>query len=119
MDPRSTNYLWLVVERSGVLAQLRTGMARLNGYLSRINVAELEQCACGQAGETVEHFLFRCRERTAHRTELLQCTNIHRGNISFFLGRKSPSDAQNWTPNWEAARASIRLAIVTGRLDVV
>jgi hypothetical protein len=41
-----------------VLAQLRTGMARLNGYLYRINVADTDQCACGQARETVEHFLF-------------------------------------------------------------
>jgi ribonuclease HI len=75
-----------------VLAQLRTGMARLNGYLYRINGADTDQCARGQARETVEHFLFRCQKWTAHRTELLQCTNTHRGNISFFLGGKSPSD---------------------------
>ncbi|KAJ5730151.1 uncharacterized protein N7483_004659 [Penicillium malachiteum] len=102
-----------------VLAQLRTGMARLNGYLSQINVAETDQYACGQARETVEHFLFRCRRWTAHRTRLLHCTDTHRGNISYFLGGKSPSDDQNWTPNLEAVRASIRFAIATGRLDVV
>ncbi|KAJ6136898.1 hypothetical protein N7497_012150 [Penicillium chrysogenum] len=75
-------------KEASVLAQLRTGMARLNGYLYRINVADTDQCACGQARETVEHFLFRCQKWTAHRTELLQCTNTHRGNISFFLGGK-------------------------------
>jgi hypothetical protein len=104
-------------KEASVLAQLRTGMARLNGYLYRINVAQTDQCPCGQARETVEHFLFRCRKWTAHRTELLQCTHTHRGNISFFLGGKSPSDDQNWTPNLEAVRASIRFAIATGRLD--
>ena len=104
-------------KEASVLAQLRTGMARLNAYLSRINVAETDRCACGQARETVEHFLFRCRKWTAHRTELLQCTDTHRGNISFFLGGKSPSDDQNWTPNLEAVRASIRFAIATGRLE--
>jgi hypothetical protein len=104
-------------KEASVLAQLRTGMARLNVYLHRINVAQTDQCACGQARETVEHFLFRCRKWTAHRTEMLQCTNTHRGNISFFLGGKSPSDDQNWTPNLEAVRASIRFAIATGRLD--
>ena len=104
-------------KEASVLAQLRTGMARLNGYLYRINVAETDQCACGQARETVEHFLFRCRKWTTHRTEMLQCTHTHRGNISFFLGGKSPSDDQNWTPNLEAVRASIRFAIATGRLD--
>jgi hypothetical protein len=104
-------------KEASVLAQLRTGMARLNGYLYRINVAQTDQCACGQARETVEHFLFRCQKWTAYRTEMLQCTNTHRGNISFFLGGKSPSDNQNWTPNLEAVRASIRFAIATGRLD--
>jgi hypothetical protein len=104
-------------KEASALAQLRTGMARLNGYLHRINVAESDQCACGQARETVEHFLFRCQRWTAHRTEMLQCTHTHRGNISFFLGGKSPLDDQNWKPNLEAVRASIRFAIATGRLD--
>jgi ribonuclease HI len=107
----------LAWKEASVLAQLRTGMARLNGYLHRIKVADTDQCACGQARETVEHFLFRCQKWTAHRTELLQCTNTHRGNISFFLGGKSPSDDQKWTPNLEAVRASIRFAIATGRLE--
>lgn len=44
---------------ANVLAQLPTGMARLNEYLHRIGV-ESDQCACGQARETVEHFLFNC-----------------------------------------------------------
>ena len=106
-------------KESSVLAQLRTGMARLNAYLHRIKVAATDQCACGQARETVEHFLFRCRQWTAHRTEMLQCTDTHRGNISFYLGGKSPLDDQKWTPNLEAVRATIRFAIATGRLDVV
>ncbi|KAJ5111910.1 hypothetical protein NUU61_001540 [Penicillium alfredii] len=104
-------------KEASVLAQLRTGMARLNGYLFRINAAETDQCACGQARETVDHFLFRCRKWTAHRTEMLQCTHTHRSNMSFFLGGKSPSDDQNWTPNLEAVRAAVRFAIATGRLD--
>jgi hypothetical protein len=104
-------------KEASMLAQLRTGMARLNVYLHRINVAQTDQCACGQARETVEHFLFQCWKWTAHRTEMLQCTNTHKGNISFFLGGKSLSDDQNWTPNLEAVRASIRFAIATGRLD--
>jgi hypothetical protein len=43
-----------------ILAQLRTGMSRLNGYLYRINAVGSDLCACGQAKETVEHFLFHC-----------------------------------------------------------
>ncbi|KAJ5288046.1 hypothetical protein N7478_003732 [Penicillium angulare] len=110
-------YDCLTWKEATVLAQLRTGMARLNGYLNQINVAETDQCDCGQARETVEHFLFRCRKWTAHRTEMLQCTQTHRGNISIFLGGKQASDDQKWTPNLEAVRASIRFAIATGRLE--
>ncbi|KAJ5921579.1 hypothetical protein N7454_009053 [Penicillium verhagenii] len=107
----------LTWKQATVLAQLRTGMARLNGYLNQIDIAETDQCDCGQARETVEHFLFRYRKWTAHRTEMLQCTQTHRGNISFFLGGKQPADDQKWTPNLEAVRASIRFAIATGRLE--
>ncbi|EXA31053.1 hypothetical protein FOVG_17611 [Fusarium oxysporum f. sp. pisi HDV247] len=102
---------------TSVLAQLRTGMARLNGYLFRIRLAVSQQCACGQALETVEHFLFRCRTWTAHRTEMLQCTETSRGNHSFYLGGKSPSDDAKWTPNMQAVHATIRFAMATGRLD--
>ena len=107
----------LTWKEATVLAQLRTGMARLNGYLNQINIAETDQCDCGQARETVEHFLFRYRKWMTHRTEMLQCTQTHRGNISFFLGGKQPSDDQKWTPNLEAVQASIRFAIATGRLE--
>jgi hypothetical protein len=104
-------------KEASVLAQLRTGMARLNGYLYRIAAAESDQCECGQARETVDHFLFRCTKWIAHRSEMLHCTDTHRGNISFYLGGKSPSDDKNWKPNIEAVRATIRFAISTGRLD--
>ncbi|CDM35117.1 Probable transposable element [Penicillium roqueforti FM164] len=48
---------------------------------------------------------------------MLQCTQTHRGNISFFLGGKQPSDDQKRTLNLEAVQASIRFAIATGRLE--
>jgi hypothetical protein len=104
-------------KEANVLAQLRTGMARLNSYLHRINAAPTDLCACGQARETVEHFLFRCTKWTAFRTEMLQCTETHRGNISFYLGGKTPTDDKSWTPDLTAVRATIRFAIATGRLD--
>jgi hypothetical protein len=116
---RHTRQLYdrLTRKEAAVLAQLRTGMARLNGYLYRINAAESDQCACGQARESVEHFLFRCTRWTGYRSEMLQCTDIHRSNMSFYLGGKSSSDNKNWTPNMEAVRATIRFAIATGRLE--
>ena len=44
---------------ASVLAQLRTGITRLNGFLGRIGAVESNRCACGHARETVEHFLLR------------------------------------------------------------
>jgi hypothetical protein len=41
-----------------VLSQLRTGVARINGYLNKIGAAESDMCECGRAPETMEHFLF-------------------------------------------------------------
>ena len=104
-------------KEASILAQLRTGMARLNAYLYRIEAAPTDQCECGRARETVEHFLFRCSKWTAYRTEMLQCTDTHRSNLSFYLGGKSPSDNEFWAPDMEAVRATIRFAMATGRLD--
>jgi hypothetical protein len=104
-------------KEASVLAQLRTGMARLNGYLYQIRAAPTDECPCRQAKETVEHFLFRCVKWTTQRKEMFQCTNEKRGNLSFHLGGKAASDGQKWTPNMDAVRATVRFAIATGRLE--
>jgi hypothetical protein len=66
-----------------ILAQLRTGMSRLNGYLYRINAAETDLCACGQAKETIEHFLFRCSRWDQHREAMLRQSNSKPGILSY------------------------------------
>lgn len=43
-----------------LLCQLRTGICRLNSYLSRIQAAESAECRCSTGKETVHHFLFCC-----------------------------------------------------------
>jgi hypothetical protein len=100
-----------------VLAQLRTGMTRLNSYLSKIGVAQSDLCICGQASETVEHFLFRCTKWTELRKGMLQCTETRRGNLSFYLGGKTRSDPERWKPDMNAVRETIKYALATGRLD--
>ena len=112
-----TLYDALKRREASVLAQLRTGMARLNGYLHQIGAAESDQCECGQARETVKHFLFRCTRWEEHRTQMLAQTDTRRGNLSFYLGGKAPSDPEKWTPNMDAVRATIKFAMATGRLD--
>ncbi|EEA19993.1 hypothetical protein PMAA_007600 [Talaromyces marneffei ATCC 18224] len=74
-------------------------------------------CVCGQASETVEHFLFRCTKWTAMREGMNQCTESKRGNLSFFLGGKTRSDSDQWQPDMKVVHAAIKFAITTGRLE--
>ena len=99
-----------------LLAQLRTGMARLNRFLSRIGAAESDLCPCGQARETVDHFLLRCVRWTTLRKGMLQCTVERRGSLSFYLGGKAPSNSREWAPDIKAVRATIKYTMATGRL---
>jgi hypothetical protein len=55
---------------ASVIAQLRTGMARLNRYLHQIGAVDNKQCNCSQSKETVEHFLFRCSKWDAYRRDM-------------------------------------------------
>ncbi|GKT68807.1 hypothetical protein ColTof4_01230 [Colletotrichum tofieldiae] len=107
----------LTAAQAKVLAQLRTGMTRLNGYLHKIKAVPSGTCPCGQAEETVEHFLFRCTKWDQQRRELQQKTGQRTGNLPFHLGGKSRTDAHDWKPCMEAVQATIRYALATGRLD--
>jgi hypothetical protein len=103
------------IERN-VLAQMRTDMTRLNNSLYRMKAVPSRQCACGHEPETVAHFLFRCAIWEEHRREMHGFSE-QRGNISFFLGGKSPSDGPDWQPDLKAVQVTIRFALATGRLE--
>jgi ribonuclease HI len=112
-------YDTLKKKEATILAQLRTGMARLNGYLYMIGVAESDLCVCERAKETIKHFLFRCTRWEQQRTTyMLEQSDRQRGNLSFHLGGKSASDKDKWSPNMNAVRATIKYAMATGRFDM-
>ena len=115
---RHTREIYDQLERreSDILVQLRTGMARLNCFLHRIGVVGSGLCECGQADETMEHFLFRCGKWTAQREILLKCSRERIGNLSYFLGGKAQSDNDKWSPDMVAVKAVIKFAMATGRL---
>jgi len=49
----------LTAARAAILAQLRTGICRLNSYLHKINAADSVNCDCAHGlPETVPHSLF-------------------------------------------------------------
>ncbi|KAF5262789.1 hypothetical protein FOXYS1_6484 [Fusarium oxysporum] len=100
-----------------LLSQLRTGMARINSYLSKIRAAESDMCECGRAPETMEHFLFWCARWETERQMMRQIGQSMMGRLSFFLGEKAASDGPKWAPNLEAVRAAVRFAMATGRLN--
>jgi hypothetical protein len=101
-------------EESGVLVQLRTGMIRLNSYLHRIGATDSGLCDCGQATETVEHFLFPVQELDGTAGNLAQ---VRKNKDREFLGGKAASDGDSWEPEMPAVRATIRFAIATKRLE--
>jgi hypothetical protein len=49
---------------------------------------------------------------------MLAQTDTRRGNLSFYLGGKAPSDLETWTLNMDAVRAIVKYAIATGRLEM-
>ena len=104
-------------KEANILIQLRTGMARLNGYLYCIKATDSDLCQCGTAKETVKHFLFRCPRWDNLRQDLLSQTEDKRGNLSFYLGGKTRQDPNDWAPNMAAVHATIRFALRSKRLD--
>ena len=89
-------------KEAATLAQLRMGMARINGYLHRIGVSETDRCDCGAAKETVKHFLLLCTRWDHLRAHLLQHLEMRIGDISFCLGGRSKNqelDPSPWKPN--------------------
>jgi len=45
-------------------------------------------------------------------------TVTRRGNLSFHLGGKAPTDPETWTPNMDAVRATTKFTLATERLDM-
>ena len=107
----------LTKDEAKVIAQLRTGDAKLNLFLARIKATESAICACGAAPESVRHFLFSCSRWIQQRRELYAKCPGKEGNVRFFLGAKGPQDDEMWTPNMSAIRATICFVDSTKRFE--
>jgi hypothetical protein len=105
---------------AAILAQLRGGYCRLNGYLFKIGQTDSERCECGER-ETVEHFLLECprwaiqRERRWRREERGKLT------VAKMCGAYSSEELdgpmENWQPTMQTVRETISFVKDTGRLD--
>jgi hypothetical protein len=101
--------------QASILAQLRTGMTPLNGYLHNIRAAETNLCACGEAGESREHFIFHC-VRWIEQRKILGVWTCE-DNLSRLLGGKSTTDTDDWKPDMDAVRAVISFTLATKRFE--
>lgn len=101
--------------QASILAQLRTGMTPLNGYLHNIKALETNLCGCGEAVESREHFVFHCARWTEQRKILGMYTD--EDDFSRLLGGKSAMDTDDWTPDMDAVRAVIHFTLATKRFE--
>ena len=92
----------LTKDEAKVIAQLRTGDAKLNLFLARIKATKSAACACGAALKLVKHFLFSCLRWIRQQREMDAKCPGKEGNIRFFLRSKEPQDGEMWTPNMSA-----------------
>ncbi|KAJ5642745.1 endonuclease/exonuclease/phosphatase [Penicillium lividum] len=110
-------------ENASMLAQLRTGHARLNGYLYRVGKADSDMCECGVERETVQHFLLRCTRWNEHRRVVIEAAGSSFGSLSHMLGGKSDMavdtselNGRLWKPDVKVVKAVVAFVRKTGRL---
>jgi len=101
--------------QASVLAQLRTGMTPLNGYLHNIKAVETNFCECGEAVESREHFIFNCVRWSEQREILGAWTGEE--DLPRLLGGKTTTDADDWTPDMDAVRAVVHFTLATKRFE--
>ncbi|VDB87722.1 unnamed protein product [Peniophora sp. CBMAI 1063] len=71
---------------SAVLSQLRPGHAPLNKHLHRMHCVESPTCdACGEADETVPHFIYECQARLTERRALRKAAGKNWRNQAYLL----------------------------------
>lgn len=106
-----------------ILCQLRTGINRLNSYLSKIKAADSEECSCGRGKETVDHLLFRCGKWSILREEhkIKRLAKSRWGDTAFLLGgwsgERKDGILESWKPNLKMVNATIKFVEVTKRLN--
>jgi hypothetical protein len=121
-------YEGLTRSEASALAQLRTGCSRLNQSLFQIKRSEDDQCPCQEGTESVEHFLFHCKQWDDIRQPMIHAMGGRFGDLSYALGGRStrldsegkPIDgtAEAWIPNREIVKVVLKFVIQTKRLTL-
>ena len=79
--------------------QLRTGYARLNEYLHKINIVDSNKCQCGQI-QSISHYLLECslyeKERENLKRKLFQTCGIIHLDLNLLLDVKTDDEYTEW-----------------------
>lgn len=120
-------YGMLSREEASILAQARTGHARVNAYLARIKAAENSKCDCGVGDETVSHVLLCCERWNHLRGGLKERAGQRWGDISYLLGGRSSrrhpitrrliDKPEKWRPDCKMVWETVRFLKATGRFQ--
>ena len=82
-----------------VVAQLRTGYARLNEYMNKSNIAESDMCQCGEI-ESVKHYLIECEMyengREQLRRKMFEICGIANLDMNLLLDAKHDDEYKDW-----------------------
>src|SRR5579859_5521905 len=68
------------------IARLRTGHCSLIQYLERFNIINDGKCECGQAMETVKHYLLTCAKYERERDKLRRRVGAQGMRVEKLLG---------------------------------
>ena len=76
----------LTRKQATTLARLHTSHCGLNSYLHRFNIIEDPACNCGYKSETVQHYLFDCKNYEAPRDKLRMKVGCRNMRLQKLLG---------------------------------
>ena len=120
-------YGMLSREEASILAQARTGHARVNAYLARIKAVEDSKCECGAGAETVGHVLLWCERWNHLRDGFKERAGQRWGDISYLLGgrssRRHPTtrrfidEPEKWRPDCKMVWETVQFLKATGRFQ--
>ena len=106
--------------QAAILAQMRTGYCKLNGYLNKIRASETDKCECG-ARETVSHFILECARWAEERTRFKDEIGPRFNELSYLLGgyqdEAKDGELAKWSPDMNVVRRTIEFVQSTGRLE--
>ncbi len=98
--------------RTSLLAAMDQLTKRTMAVMHEVALLRSEVSSLRKANEALSkrrRAKIRCKQWDEHRTEMLQCTDVHRGNLSFYLGGSRPRMTRQ---TWLVARHNLKPHVI-------